>query len=42
MAQEEATEITTHHKLLRLKAGLMSDLLTGRVRVPPDVLDTHA
>jgi len=37
VAQEEAAEIATHDKLLRLKSGLMSDLLTGRVQVPPDL-----
>ena len=29
-------------KLTRLKSGLMSDLLTGRVRVPPSILQEES
>jgi hypothetical protein len=32
-------EEAQREKLIVLKSGLMSDLLTGRVRVPPDLLD---
>ena len=37
-----ASEIATYDKLRKLKSGLMADLLTGRVRVPPDLLGTSS
>lgn len=38
---QQAMDSASLAKLRQLKSGLMSDLLTGRVRVPADLLDTR-
>lgn len=41
IAAMQETEASELRKLCNIKAGLMSDLLTGRVRVPADLMEAR-